>query len=243
MLAIGDIDHRELSEAAELVARDPGVRLSKFSDDNAGLHDLILVLQARPGSVEPTAVTQVSAKLPLAGVVVVLGTWCEGETRTGRPIPCGHRVFWYHFAQWWQHVRRAWDAGEPTLWQQPPAMAVTPPGVSRALVAIDTPDAEAADVLLTACETLGTSGIWTPRWRPRPANASPEAGIWVGGQLSGTEQADLSRFRSALPAGVPLVVLLDFPRRDAVATAKQIGATAVLGKPWRLEHLAMALEG
>ncbi len=56
------------------------------------------------------------------------------------------------------------------------------------------------------------------------------------------EEASLRRTRAQLPPDVPLVVLLDFPRREAVITAMRLGATAVLGKPWRVDQLLAALQ-
>jgi AmiR/NasT family two-component response regulator len=39
----------------------------------------------------------------------------------------------------------------------------------------------------------------------------------------------------------PVVALLDFPRHDRVERARQLGATAVLGMPWREFDLLDAL--
>ncbi len=63
----------------------------------------------------------------------------------------------------------------------------------------------------------------------------------MGGQLDSREEGELADFRNWLPSDVPLVVLLDYPRRDRVEQAMRLGATSVLGKPWRLEQLASCL--
>lgn len=68
------------------------------------------------------------------------------------------------------------------------------------------------------------------------------AGIWVGGQLDAVEELDLANFRGWLPVESPLVALLDFPRRDRIRRAEQLGVTAVLGKPWRIDQLASCLQ-
>ena len=110
------------------------------------------------------------------------------------------------------------------------------------LVAIDTPDAGTAEALIEACDAIGAGAIWSPRGRARPLGTQPVAGIWVGGQLETFEEPELVAFRRSLPSSSPLVALLDFPRRDVVARASELGATTILGKPWRLNELATSLE-
>jgi hypothetical protein len=69
------------------------------------------------------------------------------------------------------------------------------------------------------------------------------AGIWDGGQLDDVEAADLSRFcQQYASANAPAITLLDFPRRDRVELALQLGASAVFGKPWINADLIATLQ-
>jgi AmiR/NasT family two-component response regulator len=59
------------------------------------------------------------------------------------------------------------------------------------------------------------------------------AGIWEGRQLDAHECARLKQFCGELAArNAPVVAVLDFPRLDRCAQAYELGAAAVVGKPW-----------
>jgi AmiR/NasT family two-component response regulator len=69
------------------------------------------------------------------------------------------------------------------------------------------------------------------------------AGIGDGAQLSDHEAADLAHFCQQMAHhGAPVIALLDFPRRDRMDLARQLGAAAVLGKPWLNAALVSMLE-
>lgn len=240
VLAIGDADHSEFATVLATVRDTPGARVLEQVNPRQPC-ELVLVLQARSGSVDPAPLETLHHQMPLAGKAVVLGTWCEGEARTGRPLVDYERVFWYHFPAWWQAVRAAWAANRPTHWQQPPDVPAPAKPLAGRRIAVDTEDADAATALVAAGESLGATTIWHPRWRSRPLHSPVDAAVWVGAQLDDAEQQQLADYRSHLGADVPLLVLLDFPRTEVVRRAEQLGATSVLGKPWRLESLAAAL--
>lgn len=241
VLAIGDVLEPEFAEAIELLDKEPGVQLARAAEATESF-DLVLVFQSRPGSVPAALVEELHEQTPLAGFAVVLGSWCEGEARTGQPLPRCERVFCYAFPSWWANVCQAWTTDRPTHWQQV-AFATQPHQVAPgSLVAINTADTDSADALLTVVDTLGYCGVWFDRRREAPLTTEPVAGIWVGAQLEGLELEQLSAFRNWLPDGVSLTVLLDFPRHQGVQQAARLGTTAVLGKPWRIDQLAAAIK-
>ncbi len=242
VLALGDVEHAELRSVVQRVADSRWSSLTEGDEAPQGAFDLVLLLQERPGRIDAARAAVLRQAHPLAGLVVVLGTWCEGEMRTGQPLPHCERVFWYQFPAWWQSVTRAWTAGRPAAWQHPAGVSPDGPRLDGQLIAIDTPDADAAESLIDVCHALGGSAVWTPRWRCRPMGTRIAAGIWVGGQLDAVEELDLANFRGWLPVESPLVALLDFPRRDRIRRAEQLGVTAVLGKPWRIDQLASCLQ-
>ena len=240
VLAIGDLGHADFERAMELVRRTPRVAVLDRPNCREPC-ELVLAFQQRSGSVDTQFLESLHERMPLAGKAVVLGTWCEGEARTGKPLNAFERVFWYQFPTWWSAVRDAWSGGGPTHWQRPSGMPGRSPSLAGKFIAIDSGDADAAGALLAACESLGGSGVWHQRWRAHPQHSAADAVVWVGAQLDEHEQQQLADCRSRLGPGVPLVVLLDFPRSEVLRRAEQLGATAVLGKPWRAECLAAAL--
>jgi AmiR/NasT family two-component response regulator len=69
------------------------------------------------------------------------------------------------------------------------------------------------------------------------------AGIWDGRQLSESEAHDLTAFCTQMSHdGASVITLLDFPRRDRADYAYEIGAAAVVGKPWFNADLVATLK-
>lgn len=229
---------RELLDEQAIVTRTEQVHSAAIDPLD---YDLLLLFQDRPGVIEEEIAQRVRHQNPLMGMAVVLGGWCEGEARTGTPLPHCERVFWYQFAPWWQNNVTAWRERKHTSWQHFSGDIKTPAAKLGGLVTVDSPDADTAATLITVCETSGLGAIWAPPWRPRPVTSAPAAALWVGGQLSDAECTRLRELKKSLPADAPLVVLLDFPRIDRVRIARELGATHVLGKPWRVEQLLACL--
>lgn len=83
------------------------------------LPDLILLVQSYPGEFSASQVDLLRRAAPLAPIGVVLGPWCEGETRSGKPLPGVWRVYWH---QWLVRGRLQIERflqGECPLWGLP----------------------------------------------------------------------------------------------------------------------------
>ncbi len=93
--------HGDVVEAERL---DDGRLTRRIAD---GWHpELIVGLQDRPGQWREDDVQALSRRWPLAVLVTLLGSWCEGEPRTGRPLPGVARVLWH---QWEAAFGLFWD--------------------------------------------------------------------------------------------------------------------------------------
>src|SRR5687767_9075254 len=91
VLVLGDLDHLEFSEVQRwLAANAEVVQIDDQRPVNVGV-----IFQSRSGQIPQTAIEAVHARMPWATLVAVLGSWCEGETRTGTPLHGIERVFWY----------------------------------------------------------------------------------------------------------------------------------------------------
>lgn len=241
----GNFDHADFDEALELLAGEAELTRRSDSAEPPSSWDLLLVCQSRPGSVLQESLAQLCGRNPLAGQIVLLGSWCEGETRTGRPLADLERLFWYQFPSWWKRTIDAWSQGRPTDWHSPFPQVILPPrelhAAAQGPVAIVSPDYSSASTLIDLCEAVGREAYWCPRDASWPVMPPPAAGIWCGGMLDEGEEASLRHTSERLAPEAPLLVLLDFPRREAVAAARRMGASAILGKPWRADQLLAAL--
>ena len=82
---VGEIEHPDFAETVALVRDAASV--------GSLPPELIVMAQSRPGVFSAQWIERLRRSAPLAGVVALLGTWCEGETRSGRPAPgfaCRH---------------------------------------------------------------------------------------------------------------------------------------------------------
>jgi hypothetical protein len=211
--------------------------------------ELIVLAQSRPGVVRVAEVELLLQAAPLACIVALAGSWCEGELRTGRPLPGVRRLYWYEFTPWWQRQLRRHAAGLCPDWARPAANELADMSIGgtcvlpmpRGLVVLATVCWDTADALADLVGRAGLATVWQPPGNHGPCVWGASAGIWEGGQLDRREQQDLATFRRWLGDRASVVALLDFPRRSAVERAREAGADVVLGKPWLNVDLLQSL--
>ncbi|GEM_PF-4397042 len=85
------------------------------------LPELIILLQAYPGEYPEEWVNRLRGVVPLAPVVAVLGSLCEGETRSGTPCPGVFRLYWYEWDSIGEPQFERWTQDELCLWNLPAA--------------------------------------------------------------------------------------------------------------------------
>jgi hypothetical protein len=223
---VGDVDHGDFVDAMALVRSTAHVEHAQ--------PEVIIVAQCRPWSFGNWDVDRLRRSAPLAGVVSLLGSWCEGETRTGRPLTGTQRLYWYEFPSWWRRQLLRRSMGFCPAW----ASAVehrrrASCTIHGSRVAVITSSFDSAEAIRDVVQAAGGESSW---WRSGAAgNASGEVdvGLWLGGQLNDAEANQLADCCARLAKqGAPVVALLDFPRRDRCAIARQAGAAAVLAMPW-----------
>lgn len=225
---------------------------------------VVLVAQVRPGTDAQVHVDRLLKTWPLTRIVIVAGSWCEGELRTGRPLAGVVRLYWYELPAWWRAAATALARRAAPPWSAPlddgrsePVGAPSGgcpnrfPRVtsSRGIVAIDAGNYEVYETLAAVL----AAERWESRWRPRrryEAHSDHElrnereqvvAGIWDGGQLDEDEQTRLSQFCDLLGGLVPVLALLDFPRTEHVALIRAAGAATLLAKPYQTSRLIAEL--
>jgi hypothetical protein len=244
---IGDAGHRDFVNAVPLLRNSASV-------DTDGSHspELIVVAQSRPGEIGQARIEACRRRWPLAGIVAMLGSWCEGEARTGRPWPGVLRLYWYEFPSWWRRQIALWQAGRCPDWSRHQMNDVAFEFIdkrqlamshaSNGVVVLSTSHYDSADALSDVLTRAGYATVCQPQCSASMIRGAV-AGIWEGGQFNDREAAMLGTFcRRLAPVATPVVALLDFPRRDRVEPALNAGAAAVLGKPWRKADLLDSLQ-
>jgi len=239
-MLMGDASHSEFGAAVELLRAE-----SRLVGEVSRSPELMVICQSHPGTVSRRVVESLRRTAPLASVVALAGSWCEGETRTGRPLPGVDRLYWHQFPAWWHRQMALRAAGRCPEWARSGATRISEPGRPRprpTVVSIRTSIRESAEALSDLLNRTGFTTAWHREGSPQLTLRGAGAGIWVGGQLSDREAADLHAFCRMFPgARGSVIALLDFPRRDSVDRAMEAGAAAVLGMPWRNVDLIESL--
>jgi hypothetical protein len=244
--AAGALRHAQFADAVELI------RATSTCDTSGTIPpEVIVIAQARPGEFSQGDVETMRRRWPLAGVVALLGSWCEGEIRTGRPWPGVHRIFWYEFPAWWQQQLALRSARLCPAWSRPifdayrvaPQQTKLTPPNRRGVVVIRAANRENAEAIGDTLRHYDYAVACVPPGKSTTVVRGATAGIWDGGQLDEGEANELSGFVVSLARdNVPVIALLDFPRIDRCASARQLGAAAVLGKPWINADLVATIE-
>lgn len=261
VLLMGNTARPELAEARNgldglarvIPAADADAAAALLADEEIAV-DVIVVAQAYPGQFSGEALDRLGRQAPLARVVVLLGSWCEGEVRSGRPIPGAIRVYWHQWparcAQELGRLRRGLCAS----WCLPPtaveeerflALADQPWPRREGLIAVHSPSFDMRDWLCRACRRAGYSTAEGDNLilALRKSGQSPgiTAAVFDAIDCRGQELDDLKRWAAAVEPA-PVIVLMSFPRvedRDRVLAA---GAAALLSKPLLLDDLFWQLE-
>ena len=257
---VGEHGHADFAGVVDLLHGEAEL---SFDADTRTCPELIVVARSRPGVVSVRYVEQLRRAAPLAGVVALLGSWCEGQARASRPVHDALRLYWYEFAPWWRRQLELRTAGGCPDWARPAeeklrshlrhnldATLCTRYSVRGArlaackgLIVLEAPRWETAETLALVLERAGYSTLWHPPGGKVPFVRGVAAGIWDGSQLDDREAHDLAMFCSRLAReSAPVIALMDFPRRDRCEIAGQAGAAVVLGKPWNNADLMTSLD-
>lgn len=256
ILLVGNTDRSEFRQArAALEASGRVTSVPEAESAAAALSqrqvvpDVIVVAQSYPGQFSYQAIDRLRRLAPLARVLGLLGSWCEGEMRTGKPWPGAVRVYWHQWLPRCHQQLGRMRRGECSAWGLPITAteeerlllaADDPPTDRQGLVAIYTRPFEMQDWLSAACRSRGYSTVWLRP--PRPARVEgARAAIFDGPDCCGGEFDELDHLCGTL-APAPVIALLDFPRIEDHHRALAAGAAAVVSKPLHLDDLFWELD-
>jgi hypothetical protein len=230
--------------AEEAISSLRAGRRAASGREGAGPVRGVVFLMARPGEIERGRLETIHAIEPLARLVVLVGTWCEGEGRRGPVAPGVPRVYWH---QWRVELPAALGLDEVARNAFSPLRMLT--------------DGERLERLLRARQSAASDGLsvlvccWTRGGFDALSDALAAGGFRAVWQHPARPVADANRADAWLwdgwdaraacpqaPAESRQVLLLDFPRLEDVQRARSSGIHEVLAKPFTLPQLWRAVE-
>lgn len=250
---VGESEHREF--AAALAWLNEQTRLYPFPTCQAAneairagdvLPSWIILAAAHRSTFNTREVERLHRRAPHTRLVTLLGSWCEGETRSGLALPGVSRVYWHEF------VTRAplemlgpSRSGYACWWlprsATPVDLALTierrgPRKTSHALDIV-APTRERYEALADAAAACGCSANWLRD--PTEKNTSAAALLYDSDSLSESVAVELRHLLSTQRK--PVVALLPFPRQQEIVAAKALGVTSIIAKPFLLGDLGTHL--
>lgn len=242
VLLTGDYEHADFASLRAWLADCPSVRADTTAiDEPSTIHyQIVAICQSRPGQFHQDQIESLHRRAPLARLIAILGSWCEGELRSGQPWHGVERVYWYNAIGRLQGMLSQTNANqvhrtltpaeriERQVLRQPAR-----PGSHAVIIAPRRADYEA---LADLCQVLKLVPHWQRTFVPEFV-AMPELVMLACDDLSQLSLADaLPGLRRAWPSA-RLLALLNFPRGDEIAALRSAGFDAVLGKPLLITDL------
>ncbi|HTU27541.1 MAG TPA: hypothetical protein VMF30_19180 [Pirellulales bacterium] len=222
---------------------------------------VIVIGQVWPGEIGHAELARLRQAAPLARLCGLLGSWCEGEMRSGRPWPGAWRVLDHQWPQRGNRQLAALAAAGGSVWNLPVTATAeeqllheiqlpvggstrrASAGGKRGTVVAVAAVADMGGALADACRSIGFEAVV---WRDLPGETheSPLAAaavLWDARAEEAGRSELVERLRRATE-GAAVVALLGFPRPDEIERATAAGVAAVVSKPFLLADLAWQLD-
>jgi len=260
-LVIGQAKHPEFSGALAALAAHAG--MFSAADIGAargllreGLHpDLILLAQQHAGEFEPGAVDGLRCLAPLAPVIALQSSWCEGEGRSGRPLPGVVRISWRRFAAEIVPGLVRLKNGELPDWASP----ATSTPEERLLRRVKEPVPRGRGTVGILAEThearrmlsdVAAAGGWNVTVLPsawvtgtsdadragHAPSATSHVVVWDLTEPGEEITPAIRRLRQRV-GDIGIILLAGFPRAEDFRRAQEVGASAVVSKPFSCQEL------
>ena len=234
-------------------ARDPDEATQWLATRACPMPELVVVAESRGGQFSHAALAALRRQAPLVRVWRLLGSWCEGEARSGRPPAATVSTYWHlwraRLGREIETVRR----GRLPSW----ALPLTATGDERILaqsdesiglnrggtIAICASSAPAAAALDDLCRAVGYQTLLISD-DGRFHIAGVSAVLWDTTDRRLNDAAYVEELVGRA-TGAPVLAIVGFPRADDVELACRSGIAAVISKPflagdllWHLDRIA-----
>lgn len=254
VLLTGDYQTSEFDEAvtwlndrAKVIFRSDMAAAARYLESAAADPLLLVIAQSYPDQFSAGQVEQLHQRAPLSRLAALLGSWCEGEYRSGRPWPGVIRLYWHQFrsrvARWLDCASWPCDVFLPrtsTIAEQLNDYVSSEERMrNEGLIVVRTKRFSDFDALAESLRQVGFGAVWLRDllWQDvRGATAV----IWDGGHCNWSQETHLDEV-SNLSRIAPVIALLDFPRQEDVRLVRRAGAAGIASRPFVIDELLIQI--
>jgi CheY-like chemotaxis protein len=256
ILLTGDYLHREFTDI--IAGMNCALTLQPFAEvvckaDQESCYSLVVIAQSRRGQFHAQDVEKLFGLFANVPVVLLLGSWCEGELRSGAPIPGAVRVYWHQWFGRLNNFRRQIEERRLATWHLPRVcsdsdrirtdLSLFVPEDNRVLsLGISSPARDGFQMLRDVCGQDQSTSIWIETLEPTDANQISLDAILVDANSSNSRLENRIRSMKQRFPLVPLVLLMNYPRRCEYLFAVRLGVSHVISKPFYLRDLWSAVQ-
>lgn len=209
---------------------------------------LLIVSQSYPDQFSARQIEQLHRHAPLARIIALLGSWCEGEARSGRPWPGVMRLYWHQFESRLSPLVDEYPDFQ-TIANLPRTASnseqldrghIPYSGQYRGLVAVRTSIYTDYEAIGESLSQIGYSNVWLNNvgWRDLP---HATAIVWDCSYWDGSNPAQLAEL-SRLCNAAPVIALMNFPRHHDVVHLREAGVSAIVSRPFLIDDLQYQID-
>ena len=224
-------------------------RLLHFLEEQQDGFDLIIVAQSRRGQLSEEDVMAIRKSCPSTPIVALLGSWCEGEERSGEAIPGVTRVYWHQWRGRLEQVVDCLAANGISKWHASPTATRgdvllsssrrNPPRGEKIGVSAWTLDQY--EMLGDSLKALGWQPIWVEQVAWQAENLPQLSGLVIDGNSLTPHLMQRIEWARETVGSLPMILILNFPRSHEVQAARELQIAETVSKPFELDDLGAAL--
>jgi len=230
------------------------VPIEKIESVSDSKFDLVIIAQSRRNQFQSIDIDRVFEFFPNTPLVALLGSWCEGEVRSGQPIAGVVRIYWHQWSGRYERFISQLGQNGITDWHAPKTSSVADRIELQhstlnsnlyqrklEMIGISAWTQSNYEMLADAVQQFGWQSRWIERafWDAESTNTVSavciDARSW-----SDDVKNRIKWIRSEFPL-VPMVLVVSYPRASELDEIEATGIGFVVSKPFELVDLKSAL--
>ncbi|QEG22809.1 hypothetical protein [Mariniblastus fucicola] len=258
ILISGDYWHGDFREPfSKLEIPATMVPLERIKSVEGQAFNLIVLAQSRRDQMSQTAIDSLRTQFPEVPIVVLLGSWCEGENRSGTPLIGVSQTMWHQWESRFERFCVQVSDGVRSDWHQPLTASVSdrvrdfsPDGaivekLIGKMVVVSSEDRTTAETISEMLKTYQCDSLWAEAETDLIDSADVDAICIDANGVSSELKNRISNFKDRFE-DTPVVVAMNFPRQQDMNLLSQLGVQEIVSKPYThnefLQSLLRALD-